>query len=110
MNLNNWRTQLRKGLLEIVVLNLLQDGQRHGYEMAQALKQMQGLTLREGTIYPILARLQIDGLVSSHTEASRDGPPRKYFKLTETGQEALADMNAHWDQIIESIQNIRGGT
>ena len=48
MNLNNWRTQLRKGLLEVVVLNLLQHGQRPGYEMIQALKQNQGLKIREG--------------------------------------------------------------
>ena len=48
MNLDNWRTQLRKGLLEVVVLNLLQHGQRHGYEMIQALKQSQGLKIREG--------------------------------------------------------------
>ena len=110
VNLNNWRIQLRKGLLDIAVLNLLQHGRRHGYEMAQTLKQIQGLALREGNIYPVLARLQTDGLLSSNTEASAAGPPRKYFKLTEAGQEALADMNSHWDQIIESIETIRGGS
>ena len=110
VNLNNWRIQLRKGLLDIAVLNLLQRDRRHGYEMAQTLKQIQGLALREGNIYPVLARLQIDGLVSSQTETSADGPPRKYFKLTETGLEALADMNSHWDQIIESIETIKGGS
>ena len=107
MNLNNWRTQLRKGLLEVVVLNLLQHGQRHGYEMVQALKQSKGLKIREGNIYAILARLQTDGLVRSHSEASRDGPPRKYFKLTKLGKKVLVDMNSHWDQVTESIQNIR---
>jgi PadR family transcriptional regulator PadR len=78
--------------------------------MVQTLKKSQGLKIREGNIYPILARLQTDGLVASYSEASRDGPPRKYFKLTESGEKRLADMNAHWDQIIESIQNIRKGT
>ena len=110
MNLDNWRVQLRKGLLEIVVLNLLRHGQGHGYEMVQTLSRMQGLTMRQGNIYPVLARLQTDGLVSSRTEASPDGPPRRYFELTNAGQEILADMNLHWDQIVESIQNIRGGT
>ena len=110
VNLDNWRVQLRKGLLEIVVLNLLRHGQRHGYEMVQALGRMQGLTMRQGNIYPVLARLQTDGLVTSHAEASPDGPPRRYFKLTEAGRDMLADMNLHWDQIIESIQNVRGGT
>jgi len=110
LNLNNWQTQLRKGLLEVVVLNLLQHGQCHGYEMVQNLKQSQGLKIREGNIYPILARLQTDGLVKSYSEASRDGPPRRYFELTELGQKTLADINAHWDQVIESIQHIRKGT
>lgn len=110
MNLNNWQTQLRKGLLDIVILNLLQHDQCHGYDMVQKLKQINGLKIREGNIYPILARLQTDGLVTSYSQDSRDGPPRKYFKLTETGKKKLADMNEHWDQIIESIQNIRKGT
>ena len=110
MDLNNWRTQLRKGLLDIAILNLLQHGRRHGYEMAQTLKKTQGLAVREGNIYPVLARLQVDGLVSSHTEASADGPPRRYFKLTEVGLDVLADMNSHWDEIIESIETIRGGS
>ena len=109
MNLNNWQTQLRKGLLDIVILNLLQHGRCHGYEMVQTLKQSQGLKIREGNIYPILARLQTDGLVTSYSEPSRDGPPRRYFKLTELGQKILADMNAHWDRIIVSIQSVRKG-
>ncbi len=110
MNLNNWQTQLRKGLLDIVILNLLRHGQCHGYEMVQTLKQSEGLKIREGNIYPILARLQTDGFVTSHSEASQDGPPRRYFNLTELGQKTLIDMNSHLDQIIESIQHIRKGT
>ena len=109
MNLNNWQTQLRKGLLDIVILNLLQKGRYHGYEMVQKLKKIKGLKIREGNIYPILARLQTDGLVTSESEPSQDGPPRKYFQLTESGQKALSDMNEHWDRIIESIQLVRKG-
>jgi len=110
LNLDNWQTQLRKGLLDIVVLNLLQHGHHHGYEMVQTLKQSDGLKIREGNIYPILARLQTDGLVTSYSQTSPDGPPRRYFKLTELGRKTLADMNAHWDRIIESIRSIRKGT
>jgi PadR family transcriptional regulator PadR len=109
LDLNNWQTQLRKGLLDIVILNLLRGGRRHGYEMVQTLKQIEGLGIREGNIYPILARLETDGLVISYSEASRDGPPRKYFRLTESGRKVLIDMNAHWDRIIDSIQYIRKG-
>ena len=102
MDFTNWQTQLRKGLLDIAVLNLLEQGQWHGYEMVQTLKQINGLKVREGNIYPILARLQTDGLVTSSMEPSRDGPPRKSFKLSRSGHKVLAEMNAHWDQIIES--------
>ena len=109
MDLNNWRTQLRKGLLDIVILNLLQHGRYHGYEMVQTLKQIEGLKIREGNIYPILARLQTDGLVTSNSEASQDGPPRKYFRLTKAGQKTISNMNTHWDQIIEGIRSIRKG-
>jgi PadR family transcriptional regulator PadR len=109
MNLENWQTQLRKGLLDIVVLNLLNRGPSHGYEMVQTMKRIEGLQIREGNIYPVLARLQTDGLVTNYSELSTDGPPRKYFRLTEAGQKALEDMNKHWDRIIESIQQVRKG-
>ena len=109
MGFENWQSQLRKGLLDITVLNLLQHGECHGYDMVQRLKQVNGLKIREGNIYPILARLQSDGLVACYAQASRDGPPRKYFKLTESGRQTLADMNAHWDQITASIAGVRKG-
>ena len=109
MNLYNWRTQLRKGLLELVVLNLLEHGRCHGYEMVQKLKRIEGLKIREGNIYPILARLQIDGLVKSKSKASEDGPPRKYFELTNSGREILSSMNEHWDMIVQSTNLVRKG-
>jgi PadR family transcriptional regulator PadR len=109
MNLENWQTQLRKGLLDIVVLNLLNCGPSHGYEMVQTMKRIEGLQIREGNIYPVLARLETDGLVTSYSEPSTDGPPRKYFRLTEAGQKALEDMNKHWDKINESIRQVRKG-
>ena len=110
MNLENWQTQLRKGLLDIVILNLLQHSRCHGYEMVQTLKQINGLQIREGNIYPILARLQTDGLVTSRCEPSKDGPPRKYFELTKLGRNVLKDMHTHWNQITENIERIREGT
>ena len=110
MNLENWQTQLRKGLLDIVVLNLLSHGPSHGYEMVQKMKRIEGLQIREGNIYPVLARLETDGLVTSYAQPSTDGPPRKYFQLTQAGQIALEDMNRHWDQLISSFESIRKGT
>ncbi len=109
MNLHNWQTQLRKGLLELVILNLLMHGERHGYDMVQALKCIEGMTIREGNIYPILARLQSDGMVKSQSRPSQGGPPRKYFELTKNGAENLNKMNEHWDGILGSIELIRKG-
>ena len=110
MNLSNWQSQLRKGLLDTVILNLLGRGRCHGYEMVQSLKQITVLRIREGNIYPILARLQTDGLATCNKEPSRDGPPRKYYELTKLGRETVAEMNGHWDELTESIQIIRKGS
>jgi len=109
MNFDNWQTQLRKGILDIVILNLLQHGRFHGYEMVRQLKKVDGLKIREGNIYPILARLQTDGLVTCTSEPSLDGPPRKYFKLTEIGQKALREMNDHWNRVVQGIEGITKG-
>jgi len=95
--------------LELVVLNLLEHGRCHGYEMVQKLKCIEGLKVREGNIYPILARLQIDGLVKSETVPSEDGPPRKYFALTKSGRKILGSMNEHWDMIVDGTHLVRKG-
>lgn len=111
MDIQNWQIQLRKGLLEIAILNLLLHGRSHGYEIVQLLKRCKGLSIREGNVYPILMRLQMDRLVNCESEPSRDGPPRKYFDITDAGRAALAQMNEHWDELIVGIRDIRqGGT
>ncbi len=109
MNLLNWQTQLRKGLLELVILNMLRDGACHGYQMVQSLKQIEGMKIREGNIYPILARLGTDGVITSETKPSQDGPPRKYYELTAKGKGTLTEMNGHWGMIQQGIEQIRKG-
>ncbi len=109
MNFHNWQAQLRKGLLEMALMNLLAGGESHGYEMVRRLKQLKGLEIREGNIYPVLARLQTDGLVSTYTLASSDGPRRKYYKLTEVGKQVLDRMNEHWNELVAGVNQIRSG-
>jgi len=109
MYVDNWQTQLRKGMLDIVILNLLSHGACHGYEMVQRLRKIEGLVIREGNIYPILARLEQEKLVESYTQNSTDGPPRKYFRMTEAGSETLGSMNGHWEQMIASIETVKKG-
>jgi PadR family transcriptional regulator PadR len=109
MDFYNWRTQVRKGILERVAMNLLARSERHGYEMVQAMKKLGGLEIREGNIYGVLARLQIDGLVRTYTLASTAGPPRKYYKLTASGRQILRRMDEHWHALCDSIDQIRSG-
>ena len=109
MYVDNWQTQLRKGVLDIVILNLLSHGPSHGYEMVQRLRRIEGLEIREGNVYPILTRLEQEELVEGYKQTSKDGPPRKYFKLTQAGAQTLLDMNRHWEQMITSIEKVRKG-
>jgi PadR family transcriptional regulator PadR len=109
MNLTNWKIQLRKGLLELVVLNLLSCRRHYGYEMVQILKTIDGLTIREGNIYPILARLKTDGLVEIRTEMSPEGPSRNSYGLTDAGKNVLESMNIHWKHLATSIEKAAKG-
>ncbi len=104
MSLQNWKTQLRKGLLELCVLNYLQRRKYHGYELVQYLKRIDVLQMREGTIYPILARLEEDGLVTHSVRPSENGPPRKYFQTTRAGRAAAQAMNRHWKDVEAAVR------
>lgn len=103
----NWQTQARKGLLELAVLNALRHGRMYGYQIAQRLKKLPGLVVTEGTIYPIMSRLQKEGLVASSLEPSPDGPARKYYRLSPDGDAALDLINAAWDEIRRGMEELR---
>lgn len=107
MILESWKSQLRKGLLELCILNLLRQKDFYGYGLVQTLKRNEGVHLREGTIYPILARLQDQEFVESYTMASEDGPPRKYFRVTPKGITVAEEMNQHWDQMVAAMTAAR---
>lgn len=107
MALGNWKTQVRKGLLDLCVLNFLCRREYYGYDLVQDLKSIDGLQMREGTVYPILARLEEDGLVTSDVRPSSNGPPRKYFRITDAGRRAASDMNAHWDHMEAAVRTAR---
>lgn len=105
----NWQTQARKGVLELGVLNALAGGRMYGYEIVKALRRVPGLMIVEGTIYPIMSRLQKEGLVTSSLEASPEGPARKYYGLSRDGEAALARINAAWDEITRGVAALRAG-
>ena len=87
--LENWQVQVRKGLLELCVLNALTDGKQYGYDIVKQLRTLDGLVIGEGTIYPILSRFRTQGLVDATLEESPDGPARKYYRLTPLGRKTL---------------------
>ena len=103
--LDNWITQVRKGLLELSILNALRAGRLYGYDIVKKLRASGGLGISEGTIYPILSRFRREGLVEASLEPSPDGPARRYYSLTPAGLEALAQMNAYWEQIKRGIDS-----
>ena len=104
---DNWTTQIRKGLLEFCVLSALSGERLYGYDIVRRLRQVEGLVISEGTIYPILSRLRRDGLVRTRLVESNEGPARKYYELTEAGRQTLDRMNEMWRQILQGVQGLR---
>jgi PadR family transcriptional regulator PadR len=103
----NWTTQLRKGLLELAILNVLGNDSLYGYDIVRLLSDVDGLVITEGTIYPILSRLRNEEYVETYMEESPNGPARKYYRLTAKGREELRRMNHHWQRLHESIGTLR---
>ena len=104
---DNWATQLRKGILELAILNTISGSRLYGYDIVRRLRQIDGLVISEGTIYPILSRLKRDHLVQTSIEESSEGPPRKYYQLTDTGRDMLQSMNDYWQTFITGTQTLR---
>jgi PadR family transcriptional regulator, regulatory protein PadR len=85
--LENKITQLRKGILELVIMGFLYQESHYGYSLVKALNGSEGHSLREGTIYPILQRMMREGLLEAEWVESPQGPPRKYYRLTASGRD-----------------------
>lgn len=100
-------TQLKKGVLELCVLQLLLDKDRYGYELVAMIGE--SVAISEGTIYPLLRRLKNDGYVSTYLEESSEGPPRKYYRLTEQGEQMRAALLADWHAFTSGVNRILGG-
>ena len=99
-------SQLRRGTVEYCVLALLRDGERYGFELVRELSAVDGLVTSEGTIYPLLTRLRKDQLVTTFWRESDSGPPRRYYRLTDAGQAALADFTKEWSRFRDSVDAI----
>ncbi|MGP1274182.1 MAG: PadR family transcriptional regulator [Caulobacterales bacterium] len=96
MDIEGWKAQLRKGAAEFAVLSLLARREMYGIELLDALSGADGLGISDGTIYPLLKRLQSEGRISARWQPSVTGPPRKYYRLTAEGQRAVSAMGQAW--------------
>ena len=106
---DNWTVQVRKGLLELSILNALSNEERYGYDLVKGLVEVHGLGVTEGTIYPLLSRLRVAGLISSRLEESASGPARKYYSLTKEGRKAMEAMNEYMVELNRSVNGLRKG-
>ena len=108
MNDDNVKVQMRKGILEYCILAILSRDDSYAPKIISELKEAQMIVV-EGTLYPILTRLKNAGLLSYRWEESPQGPPRKYYILTEDGLKHLKLLDEAWDEMVEQIQAIRNG-
>ena len=102
-------TQLLKGVLDMCLLAVISEEPSYGYEMARKLTS-RGLDLvSEGAIYPVLSRLQRNGLVEGYLVASPEGPARKYYRLEKKGVAALEEWSKAWRELSRGVENVLGG-
>ena len=103
---DNVRSQMRKGVLEYCILSILSQKEAYASSLLEELKAANMLVV-EGTLYPLLIRQKNQGLLSYRWEESPQGPPRKYYVITEKGRAQLSEMDAAWQEMVESIQALR---
>lgn len=103
-----WKSQLRKGTLELAVLLLLRRERRYGLELVELLNQA-GLGISEGSIYPLLARLKSEKKVSTEWVEEAAGHAHKYYELTARGRETCTALQAAWRETVAAVERLSGG-
>ena len=101
-NSENTKAQMRKGVLELCILSILSQGDAYPTEIIDKLKETK-LVVVEGTLYPLLTRLKNTGLLTYRWEESTSGPPRKYYKLTEIGEQYLKEVQQSWFEMVDMV-------
>ncbi len=104
----SWNAQLRKGVVQILVLQVLSDEPLYGYALVKRLEELGDFVAGEGTVYPVLRRLEAAGLLASVWEAEQPGNPRKYYSVTDEGRHFLGQARAEWDRIDGAIRTLGG--
>ena len=105
MDVNNVKSQMRKGMLEYCIMLLLHKEPAYASDIIQKLKEAR-LIVVEGTLYPLLTRLKNDDLLSYEWIESTQGPPRKYYKLTGKGEGFLRELEVSWRELSDTVSHI----
>lgn len=107
--IENIKSQMRKGILEYCILSVISRREAYASDILEVLKQA-NLLVVEGTLYPLLSRMKNNGLLAYRWQESNDGPPRKYFRLTQEGHNLLRQLDAEWHAISAAINAIAAET
>ena len=106
MDLENTKAQMRKGILEYCILSVLSRGSCYASDIIRELKEAKVIVV-EGTLYPLLTRQKNAGLLSYRWEESTQGPPRKYYTITEIGRAFLKEMDKSWNEMVDTIDALK---
>ncbi len=105
MNVENTQAQMRKGVLEYCILGILHQGEAYPSEILDKLRNAQLLVV-EGTVYPLLTRLKNLEVLTYRWEESTSGPPRKYYKMTQKGQDFYLELARTWQELQQAVEQI----
>ena len=106
---DKYEKQMKKGVLEMLVLRMLVTEPKYGYQIIQEIKEKSGeiFSLKDGTLYPVLYRLEDEGLVVSEwSEAEGKQVPRKYYRITQEGRGALVQIKNIWERISDGVNKV----
>ena len=109
MNIEDWKSQIKRGTLEFCILLMIKQKPTYGYEIISTLEKYPIVAARENTIYSLLRRLQKEEFIISSWQEGVEGlPPRKYYSITNKGLEYIAMMSQEWNNLLEAITEIKG--
>lgn len=109
MNIGEWKSQVKRGTLELGVLLLLNQKPSYGYEIISTLEKYPILSAKENTIYPLLRRMQKDEFIAASWQETVEGlPPRKYYSVTEKGKDHIASMLTEWKKLVQTVEELKG--
>lgn len=106
MKIENTKAQMRKGVLEYCILSILSNNDAYASDIIKKLKEAKMIVV-EGTLYPLLTRLKNAGLLSYRWEESTQGPPRKYYGITDEGRTFLGELDSSWTELVNAVSTIK---